>query len=97
MSSKWQQLATSSKHPWRQVPCCVAAKASSSLKLWGLVVVPFLGGDKAARQSMIPISQVCPGLDEPTAGQHAATAINYASVFHTPWFWNGVGQPATRK
>jgi hypothetical protein len=43
------------------------------------------------------VRQVRPDLDEPTADQHAATAIAYASVFHGQWFWNGVGRPATRK
>ena len=37
-----------------------------------------------------------PDLDEHSAGRQASAAIHYASVFHTKWLWNGVGDPRWR-
>jgi hypothetical protein len=33
-----------------------------------------------------------PDLDERAAGLQASAAIHYASVYHTKWLWNGVGE-----
>jgi hypothetical protein len=47
----------------------------------------------AARAAVLNLN---PALDEKRAGQVARDAVHYASVYHTKWLWNGVGDPRWR-
>ena len=39
------------------------------------------------------IRQLRQDLNAEEAGKHASAAIHYASVFHTKWLWQRVGNP----